>query len=60
MISVLTITYKRHHLLEEAIASFLIQENKIPKDEPTEMVIINDNVDLLCNEILMDISFDES
>lgn len=46
MISVLTITYKRHHLLEEAIESFLRQENKIPKGEPTEMVIINDNADV--------------
>ena len=39
MISVLTITYKRHHLLEEAIESFLRQESKID----SEMVIINDN-----------------
>lgn len=39
MISVLTLTYKRHHLLEEAIESFLQQENP-PK---SEMVIINDN-----------------
>jgi len=39
MISVLTLTYKRHHLLEEAIQSFLVQE-----DAPEcEMVIINDN-----------------
>lgn len=39
MISVLTITYKRHHLLEEAIQSFLAQENA----PECEMVIINDN-----------------
>lgn len=39
MISVLTITYKRHHLLEEAIESFLRQVG----DFDTEMVIINDN-----------------
>jgi glycosyltransferase involved in cell wall biosynthesis len=39
MISVLTITYKRHHLLEEAIASFLAQEIT----SECEMVIINDN-----------------
>ena len=38
MISVLTITYKRHHLLEEAIESFLRQ----PCTD-CEMVIINDN-----------------
>jgi len=39
MISVLTITYKRSHLLEEAIESFLKQE--LPPE--CEMVIINDN-----------------
>jgi glycosyltransferase involved in cell wall biosynthesis len=38
MISVLTITYKRHHLLEEAIESFLKQDMT-----DSEMVIINDN-----------------
>jgi len=38
MISVLTLTYKRHHLLEEAIESFL-QQNA----SDCEMVIINDN-----------------
>lgn len=43
MISVLTITYKRHHLLEEAIQSFLAQENKVPGQGENEMVIINDN-----------------
>ena len=42
MISVLTITYKRHHLLEEAIESFLKQ---LPLSE-CEMVIINDNPDV--------------
>lgn len=46
MISVLTITYKRHHLLEEAIESFLRQENKIPTSKEKEMVIINDNPDV--------------
>ena len=40
MISVLTMTYKRHHLLEEAIQSFL---NQGPSLEFSEMVIINDN-----------------
>lgn len=39
MISVLTITYKRHHLLEEAIESFLRQTNSFTY----EMVIVNDN-----------------
>lgn len=38
MISVLTITYKRHHLLEEAIESFLRQ----PCTD-CEMVVVNDN-----------------
>lgn len=38
MISVLTLTYKRHHLLEEAIESF-IRQNK----PDCEMVVINDN-----------------
>ena len=42
MISVLTITYKRHHLLEEAIQSFLAQE--LTPD--CEMVSINDNPDV--------------
>jgi glycosyltransferase involved in cell wall biosynthesis len=42
MISVLTLTYKRHHLLEEAIQSFLAQEN--PPE--CEMVVINDNPDV--------------
>ena len=39
MISVLTITYKRQHLLEEAIQSFLVQD----KANLCEMVIVNDN-----------------
>lgn len=39
MISVLTLTYKRHHLLEEAIKSFLSQDIR----NNFEMVIINDN-----------------
>ena len=38
MISVLTLTYQRHHLLEEAIQSFLLQDYK-----DGEMVIINDS-----------------
>jgi glycosyltransferase involved in cell wall biosynthesis len=42
MISVLTITYKRHHLLEEAIQSFLNQSFL----SEGEMVIINDNPDV--------------
>jgi glycosyltransferase involved in cell wall biosynthesis len=42
MISVLTLTYKRHHLLEEAIQSFLAQE--LPPE--CEMVIINDNAEV--------------
>jgi glycosyltransferase involved in cell wall biosynthesis len=46
MISVLTITYKRHHLLEEAIESFLRQENNVLAPEDTEMVIINDNAEV--------------
>jgi glycosyltransferase involved in cell wall biosynthesis len=42
MISILTLTYKRPHLLEEAIESFLAQEN--PPE--SEMVIINDNAEV--------------
>jgi glycosyltransferase involved in cell wall biosynthesis len=41
MISVLTLTYKRHHLLEEAIESFLQQNTS-----DCEMVIINDNLEV--------------
>ena len=39
MISVLTLTYQRHHLLEEAIHSFIHQGYAGEK----EMVIINDS-----------------
>ena len=39
MISVLTLTYQRHHILEEAIESFLRQD--FPGE--SEMVIINDS-----------------
>lgn len=39
MISVLTLTYQRHHILEEAIQSFLLQDFT----EKSEMVIINDS-----------------
>jgi glycosyltransferase involved in cell wall biosynthesis len=42
MISVLTLTYKRPHLLEEAIQSFLAQE--LPPE--CEMVVINDNAEV--------------
>lgn len=41
MISVFTMTYKRHHLLEEAIQSFLAQNNDV-----CEMVVLNDNPDV--------------
>jgi glycosyltransferase involved in cell wall biosynthesis len=40
MISVLTLTYQRHNLLEEAIQSFLLQNH-----QKSEMVIINDSSD---------------
>ena len=43
MISVLTITYKRHHLLEEAVQSFLKQGAALAF---SEMVIINDNPEM--------------
>lgn len=42
MISVVTITYQRHHLLEEAIQSFLEQDYT----GPSEMVIVNDSPDV--------------
>lgn len=42
MISILTLTYKRHHLLEEAIKSFIDQK----LSSEFEMVIINDNPDV--------------
>ena len=53
MISVLTITYKRYHLLEEAMASFLKQSNSFEY----EMVVINDNpeVDYIFNHPLVNI-----
>lgn len=41
MISVLTLTYKRHHILNEAIQSFLLQNIK-----DCEMVVINDNAEV--------------
>ena len=41
-ISVLTLTYKRYHILEEAIQSFLIQDYS----GESEMVIINDAPDV--------------
>lgn len=43
MISVLTLTYKRKHLLEEAIFSFINQKKL---NESDEMIIINDNKDV--------------
>lgn len=43
MLSVLTITYKRHHLLEEAVQSFLKQGTALAF---SEMVIINDNPEM--------------
>lgn len=42
MISILTLTYKRHQFLEEAIHSYLVQQC----DFPSEMVVINDNKDV--------------
>lgn len=42
MISVLTLTYKRHHLLQEAVKSFLCQE----VGHNFEMLILNDNPDV--------------
>lgn len=41
MISVLTLTYQRHHILEEAIQSYLLQQYG-----PSEMVVINDSADV--------------
>lgn len=41
MISVLTLTYKRHHILEEAIQSFINQGR-----DDCEMVVINDAKDV--------------
>lgn len=42
MISVLTLTYKRHRILEEAIMSFLMQT----PDCPVEMIVMNDHADV--------------
>lgn len=42
MISVVTLTYRRHHLLQEAIHSFLVQDI----DVDTEMIVINDAPDV--------------
>ena len=39
MISVLTLTYQRHHILEEAIQSFLLQD----WEGESEMVVLNDS-----------------
>lgn len=44
MISILTLTYQRHHLLEEAIQSYLLQLDGF--NNISEMVIINDSVDV--------------
>lgn len=41
MLSILTLTYQRHELLEEAMQSFLLQ-----LQDDTEMVIINDSADV--------------
>jgi glycosyltransferase involved in cell wall biosynthesis len=39
MISVVTITYQRHHILEEAINSFLLQDY----NGSSEMIVVNDS-----------------
>jgi hypothetical protein len=44
MISILTLTYQRHHLLEEAIQSYLLQLDRFKFN--SEMVIINDCKDV--------------
>jgi hypothetical protein len=44
MVSILTLTYQRHHLLEEAIQSYLLQYE--PWKYQSEMVIINDSPDV--------------
>lgn len=41
MISVLTLTYQRHHILEEAIQSYLLQQHG-----SSEMVVVNDSPDV--------------
>lgn len=43
-LSILTLTYQRHSLLEEAIQSYLLQLNEY--NQETEMVVINDSVDV--------------
>jgi len=40
-ISILTLTYQRHHLLEEAIQSYLLQLKGF--DDISEMIVINDS-----------------
>ena len=44
MVSILTLTYQRHHLLEEAIQSYLLQLKGY--ETVSEMVIINDSPDV--------------
>ena len=44
MISILTLTYQRHHLLEEAIHSYLLQHESYKHH--SEMVVINDSPDV--------------
>jgi hypothetical protein len=44
MVSILTLTYQRHHLLEEAIHSYLLQYE--PYKHQSEMVVINDSPDV--------------
>lgn len=41
MLTVLTLTYQRHHLLEEALQSFLLQDIR-----DCEMIILNDSPDV--------------
>lgn len=41
MVSILTLTYQRHHLLEEAIQSYLLQLEG--HENESEMVVINDS-----------------
>lgn len=44
MVSILTLTYQRHHLLEEAIQSYLLQLDGF--NDISEMVVINDSPDV--------------
>lgn len=44
MVSILTLTYQRHHLLEEAIYSYLLQYESYKHH--SEMVVINDSPDV--------------